>query len=227
MKTKFSQRVFIFCLFSLCVNALTQTSRGGSVDYSGYDAQFISETSPGSYDQLETGSYISLGTFDLSGAFSFNLIGTPSFASWENISEFYTEYGSTDIFSESGFGVFFGNATTSGIEGVPLYIVGFDSTNPFLSQKMAIVGGGADWVGPSDSPPNNSTTIDIGVGNPTVFFGALTDIQGYGGLGTGFDISLSVVPEPSTMSAVVMSIAIVTILVVSRRLKIRRHITAN
>lgn len=208
-----------FLLLSLCAFSLSSLSRGGTIDYSGYDAQFVSGTGPSSYEQLSVGSYVSLGTFDLGGSFNFNLIGTPSFDSWASISPFYTEYGNTEIFSEDGFGVFFGNAITLGLEGVALYIVGFDTPDPLDSQKMAIVGGGSGWVGPSDTPPGDATAIDIGVGAPTVFFGNLTDIQGYGGMGEGYDVSLSTVPEPSTVVLAVGSLGVLFIGCAVRRFK--------
>lgn len=176
----------------------------GFVDYSGYDAQFVVEEGGGTYSQLEEGSYISLGTFDLSGAFNFSLIGTPAFATWGDISGFYTEYSSSTVFLDNGFGVFADNAAVAGVEGVPLYILSFSSNNPFFAQKMAIVGS-QNWMGPSDLPPSDFSTIDIGVGSPTVFFGDLTDNLGYGGIGVGFDISLSIIPEPHILTLLIFS----------------------
>lgn len=200
-------------LFILLVATIFQKTdaKAGSIEYSGWESQFVLETSPNVYSQLLPGSYVSLGTFDTSGPFSFNLIGTPSFSTWENISPYYTEYGNTAVFLDGGFGVFTGEATVFGIEGVPLYIVGFDTSSPLTAQRMAIVGGGVGWAGPSDVPPNDVVTLDIGFDSPTVVYGALTTVPGFGGAGSGFDVSLSTIPEPSSLSLIAMGVLSVLI----------------
>jgi hypothetical protein len=176
------------------------TLRAGTVEYSGFDGQFVIETSPESYAQLGEGSYVSLGSFDLSGDFSFNLIGTPEFDTWSEISSYYTEFGNTNIFLSDGYGVFASQALVAGIAGTPLYIVGFDATSPSGAVRMAVVGGESGaWNAPGDEPLNDYLAIDIGGAGSSVFFGTLTEVDGYGGLGAGKDISLSVIPEPTTL----------------------------
>lgn len=75
----------------------------------------------------------------------------------------------------------------------------------FLNTFTHTSAGGGD--GPSVSPPNDSTTVDIGVGNPTVFFWDFDRYSGVRGLVSELDVSLSVAPEPSTMAGVSMSMA--------------------
>jgi hypothetical protein len=207
-----------FLLLFLFLSAALSSSRAATINYSGFEAQFVTESGLSAYSQLQEGSYISLGTFNLSGGFAFNLIGTPAFDTWSEISAYYTEYGSTSIFDSEGFGVFTSEAGAVGIEGTPLFIVGFDNINPVLSTRLAIVGGsGGAWDAPSDDPLSGVLSVDIGGGDATVVYGVITDIDGYGGLGVGKDIALSAVPESNSFAYLAMAFFVYLMFSLARR----------
>ena len=183
------------------------------IGFTATEAQF--EDSSGT--ALSNGSIVSVGYFNLSGAFSFAQIGTPAFDSYAEVSPYFTSYGSASTetlaysapYNRAG-SIDTGNGSgiaPDGDAGKALYMWAFNSSSVATATEWAIVSNltttpGGKWIVPTTP---FSTDIDLGgdVSTRVVNFGAVSSNTGSGGVGV-YDIktmAISAVPEPSSFLA--------------------------
>jgi hypothetical protein len=186
------KRFFLGSLLLVGLNA----GNSAVVEWSGLEAQFVSFGG----GALADGNVVFLGTFNTSGAFNFNLIGTSAFDSYAEVASFFTQYASTNIYTEEGVaGAFYSSSENLVFpSGLPMYIWAFNSSSASTASQWAIVGGTTtDWLTPADPIPG-FRAIDIGV-DRVIHFGSDSGIAS--SLGGSTNVRLAAIPEPASAVA--------------------------
>lgn len=184
------KKIFLVTAAALALNL---GSNAADIEYQAQANQILGSSGT----ELELGSLIRLGTF--SAGFDFAANATNFSATNAAFTQF-----DTAVIGDGGApaGQFWDNTPfLSGITNLTIYVWIFNSATAETATEWAIVTNPAsNWKGPADGA--NSTTLDTGDLGTIVPVGALGSIEG--GAGTGGNIRLQAVPEPSSLALIGM-----------------------
>lgn len=186
-----------------------------TVSWSGYDAQFMPSTGA---SNLANGSLVRMGTFDLSGPFDFNLIGTPGYSTFNEVDAFFAELSSLFTGEYSGEQGTFQQLeleldVATETPDTPLYIWAFNNSIASDATQWGIVGGNAaptsQWSVPDTFP--GSHAFDIGDEFREIHFGSDSGIVSPLSRFDSTNVRLAAIPEPSTFLLIALALAAVGI----------------